>query len=82
MSNRSSELIAMPPDANSRTILRICGAGFLLLATWLHGNGNGFEHGQSRCEAVDLSAEQVRRCAPCWSQDLSSPSVRSEDTMS
>lgn len=77
-----SELIAMPPDTNSRTILRVCGAAFLLLATWLHGNGKGFERGKSRCEALDISAEQARRCAPCRSQDLASPSVRSDDTTS
>lgn len=50
----------MPPDANSRTILRVCAASLILLATWLHGNGKGFERGQSQCAMRSLPVEQAR----------------------
>ncbi len=63
----------MPPDANSRTILRICGASLILLATWLHGNGKGFERGQSRCMTQPSSAERMRqdsRSAPITAASL------------
>ena len=78
MPDRFSELFAMLPDANSRTILRVCGATFLLLATWLHGNGKGFERGQSRCEEADLSAGQARHCSPCRSKYMPLPAEHSK----
>lgn len=65
----------MPLDPNSRFIAGVCGVAVVLLLTWFHGNGQGFDRARSRCEPDVRQVDDARDCATCHQAETSRNAV-------